>query len=35
MRKTAGDPLEIGENAITPLIPQPRQRFAEKNVVIH
>jgi hypothetical protein len=35
VRKASGDPLEVGEHAVTPLVMQTRQRFGEVAVVIH
>lgn len=35
MRKTSGDTLQIGEYAVAPLGPQPRQRAREIAVIIN
>ena len=35
VRKAAGDPLEVGKDPVTALVPQPRQRVGKKIVVVH
>ena len=35
VRKTAGDPLEIGKHPIAPLVAQTVERIGEKRIVIH
>ena len=35
VREPAGDPLEVGEHAIAPLLVQRRQGTRENGVVVH
>ena len=35
VRDTAGDPLQVGKDPVTVLVPQSRQRVGKKIVVVH